>query len=488
MSGLNSEGHRAYLEAIQRFGDAGRAEGARQQELAGGFLPVSEHLRMLDPDVVLIVGPRGSGKTEIVRILTEGVNFDAILSYAPAIRLPQGKVTWVKAFPIGREGFETIGYRKFVNSSSPNSRAMQELWFSYLVRVLASDLADVDRNVVEPLLAVEPSDPVAMHHRFSKLGTKVVESLDHLDSELERSNSYIFATYDELETLADSDWSMVDSGVGSLMSFWATYARRWKRIRAKLFIRTDLYERNLKSGEADLVKLAAGRIELTWNDQALYSLLLKRLGNCGNGLGEYVRGIKKLQWTEDAVFGWIPKLSSSQEAKPVIERLMGVYMGPNAKKGMVFRWLLDHVRDGRGRAYPRPFVRLIEHAARLELGEISGDNKLKLLEPSSIRRSLDTVSQEHVTQSYSEWPWLADIKDALAQNPLVPYAEKDILKLLRTLEGQTKNNKPDLDGRELLDYLLELGILRRRSENRIDVPDLFLAGMGLKRKGGVIRR
>jgi hypothetical protein len=33
--------------------------------------------------------------------------------------------------------------------------------------------------------------------------------------------------------------------------------------------------------------------------------------------------------------------------------------------------------------------------------------------------------------------------------------------------------------------LLEIGVLGSRPNNRIDVPDLFLTGLGLTRKGGV---
>jgi len=47
------------------------------------------------------------------------------------------------------------------------------------------------------------------------------------------------------------------------------------------------------------------------------------------------------------------------------------------------------------------------------------------------------------------------------------------------------NSEPPFEGRELLEYLLEIGLLRRRADGRVDVPDLFLSGLGLKRKGGV---
>jgi len=41
---------------------------------------------------------------------------------------------------------------------------------------------------------------------------------------------------------------------------------------------------------------------------------------------------------------------------------------------------------------------------------------------------------------------------------------------------------------EFVDYLIEIGIVRSRSNDRIDVPDLYLRGLGLKRKGGVRKK
>ena len=73
---------------------------------------------------------------------------------------------------------------------------------------------------------------------------------------------------------------------------------------------------------------------------------------------------------------------------------------------------------------------------------------------------------------------------------LVPWErERDIVKLLEDVGQAEKGLKrPPFNGRDLLDYLVEIGILRRRGDERIDAPDLLLAGLGLKRKGGVRRR
>jgi hypothetical protein len=169
--------------------------------------------------------------------------------------------------------------------------------------------------------------------------------------------------------------------------------------------------------------------------------------------------------------------------------MVGAYMGANRKKGLVYRWLVEHVRDGQGRALPRPLVRLIEEAARQELQYFGNLRSPRLLEPASLRRALDRVSSDHVAQSKDEWPWLDLVKQRLAASPLVPWErERDVLQLLDGFEPAADPASPPFKGRELLEYLIEIGVLRRRPDGRVDAPDLYLSGLGLRRKGGVRRR
>ena len=289
--------------------------------------------------------------------------------------------------------------------------------------------------------------------------------------------------------LGAGDWTLIEAGVRGLVAFWAAYSRRWKRIRAKLFLRTDLYDRHAKAGGADLAKLAAGRVDLVWNDRDLYGLLLKRLANLDDELAGYVQSVKGIEWIEDPELGRIPQLRKWQDARPVVERMVGAYMGANQKKGLVYRWLIDHVRDGLGRALPRPFVRLIEEAARQDLAHFGSVREPRLLEPASLRRALDRVSDDHVAQSRDEWPWLDAVKSKLAESPLVPWdRERDVIRLLDGFTKADGSSVLPFEGRELLDYLIEIGILRRRPDGRVDAPDLFLSGLGLRRKGGVRKR
>ncbi|MEX8520458.1 MAG: hypothetical protein AB3X44_18275 [Leptothrix sp. (in: b-proteobacteria)] len=492
MSRAWDDERRRLLDHLVRMGDAGRAEGAGRDRLARGFYPVPEHLRLLDPDVVLVVGPRGSGKSQIAKLLTEADLAEPMARFAPRVRLPR-EGRWLEAYPGGRDMFEANGLRDLVAEYGSDAALLRDVWMAYLLRRLQGELRPEHQQALSTLWAPPAADIAAVHQAFRALAAAPVVALDDLDRDLEQRSQHLFVTYDELDTLGHGDWSVIEAGVQGLVSFWAAYTRRWRHLRAKLFLRTDLYERHARIGGADLYKLAAGRVELNWGDRDLYAMLLKRLANADDELALYLKSVKGIEWQQDAELGLIPRLQRWDDARPVIERMVGPYMGSDKKKGLVYRWLLDHVRDGMGRAYPRPLVQLIEQAAQYERQQAESLAKPRLLQPTSLRRALDGVSMDHVRQASHEWPWLEVLKRRLASNPLVPYPDSEAVRLLQDIaQAELWSAQaavvPPYDGKELLAYLIELGILRRRPDQRIDAPDLFLTGLGLRRKGGVLRK
>lgn len=486
MSRAWDDERRQLLDGLTRMGDSGRAEGAQQDQLAWGFYPVAEHLRLLDPDVVLVVGPRGSGKTQITRMLTDANLAPAIARFAPKVRLPP-QARWLAAYPAGREVFDGNGLRHFVGQHHADPDVLRDTWLAYLLRRLKSELSQESQTRLAALFSPAAADIETVYSAFRALGAAPIVVLDAFDQELENRGEFLFVTYDELDTLGHGDWQLIEAGIRGLVALWAAYTRRWQNLRAKLFIRTDLYERHAKVGGADLYKLATSRVELNWGDRDLYAMLLKRIANADEQLAGYLKAAKGIEWQTDQDLGHIPLLKRWDDARPVIERMVGPYMGANQKKGLVYRWLLDHVRDGLGRAYPRPLVQMVELAAARDRQQAESLNKPRLLQPTSLRSALDRVSTDHVVQAKDELPWLDAVKASLAANPLVPYLEKDAAKLLDAVVSST-GARPPYEGKELLNYLIELGILRRRPDRRIDAPDLFLTGLNLRRKGGVKRK
>jgi hypothetical protein len=117
-----------------------------------------------------------------------------------------------------------------------------------------------------------------------------------------------------------------------------------------------------------------------------------------------------------------------------------------------------------------------------------------LLDPRSLRRALDDVSKEHVFGvSTHELPWLPGVKDRLSGTG-VPMPRREAERLIGHRwddawnEERTDARPPADNAPELVTQLTEIGVFRLRPDDRIDVPDLFMAGLGLSRKGGVRKR
>jgi hypothetical protein len=481
------------LNQLSRMGSQGRAEGEPLDRLSKTFYPVPEHLRMLDPEVVLVVGPRGSGKTEIFRATTDAGLARSIAGFAPSIKLPPPERSeWRKGYPLGTDGFESSGLKKFFSLHS-DTDSLRDFWFAYLVRCLIDRLDSNARARLSTITRLQGGAAVENYKAWKQAGQEPLLALDRLDAELEKQDAYIFVGYDELDTLGGTSWELMIASIRGLVALWATYARRWRRIRAKLFLRTDLFERYATHGGADLAKLAAGRVELSWSERHLYGMLLKRIANTSDELLEYSLGSKaSISWDNSGELGLIPHLRRWEDARPVLERIVGPYMGANFKKGLTYRWLIDHVRDGLGRAVPRPLVRLIEEAAHREEVAPKILKSPRLIHPTSLRHAIDRVSSEHVDHARDEWPWLERLRFRLAQQQVPWDKRRDVERLVD--EALQYEGSPQLptapfeDARELLDYLVEVGVFRVRSDGRIDAPDLFLYGLGLKRKGGVRKR
>ena len=471
----------------------GQAESEPPELFARQLYPVSAHLRALDPNVVLVVGPRGSGKSELFRAFfgNDRDVANAIADWmpkAPMLQAQSNSSEWRAAYPAGTDFPDTQALAKWVRSDE----AAKKIWHAMLVRRLADQFSERQRQELRTMLQPPAVAVGELLDAYDRPETSPTAALDELEERLQREDSRIYAGYDELDTLGGFDWVLMERMVRGLVAFWSDYSRRWRRIRAKVFLRSDLFRRHAGMGTADFAKLAANRAELAWSETSLLAMLVKRMANTSDGLAGYCRGAG-IRFDEQAVLGLIPEIKEARSAYRLLERLSGEFMGAGKKKGFVRNWVLAHLRDGNDRVSPRTLVRLIEQAA----GREAVNRTLRpprLIHPTALRQALDDVSDSHVTQGISsEWPWLEGVKERLSGNQLVPWARKEVVDLFdadwgRTWAHEGSEVRPPVDQpAEFIDYLIDLGVFRRRSDDRIDVPDLYLSGLNLRRKGGVRR-
>jgi hypothetical protein len=489
MAALSRE-KRAELVALLRL-NAGQAETSDPSII----YPVPEHVRALEPDVVLIVGDRGAGKTQLVRGLEKEEVRSALVRRVAGLRLPDGQVTWCTGWPLSRAGPDQATWRRFVADTRSRDDVVSA-WFAYLLRTVADELPAETRTPLGALLSLAGVDVAANLAAYRQNELAVTKALDQLDDTLVAAGRWLVVAYDELDTIVLDDWDSLGAIVRGLVSLWAAYARRWRRIRPKVFLRSDFYKHHREIAGADVAKLAANRVELHWSDKNLYGALIKHVLNkraTREDTSLYLHFEKAVKTEYDRALGHIPKLEDARAAKPFVDRLVSEYMGTDARKGQAFTWLLDHLRDGNRHVLPRTLIWLIEYAAEAESDKPRATGS-RLLHHISIRNALDRVSKQYRQHAEThEFRWLHGLELRLKRDREVPWTRREIVKLLQTdfeaswgTSGEVR--PPGQDAEEVLESLVELGVVRRRREDSFDVPDLYLEGLALKRKGGVARR
>ena len=473
----------------------GQAEAELPEMFPVRLYPVADHLRALDPRVVLVVGSRGAGKSELFRTFfkQEADVRHSVMGYAPFAksRVPSFEsAQWLPAYPQGTNFPDHLSLSRNIQTDEQ----AQHAWHAMLVRCLQDELDEKLLNELQPILQPRAAELETILEGMESLTVSPTVALDALEERLAHEDRWLFVGYDELDTLGGTQWSLMARMIRGLMAFWSSYGRRWQRLRAKIFLRSDLFRRHADMGTADFAKLAANRAELVWSNAAILGMLVKRIANTSSELAEYCRGTKtKIGFEQHARLGLIPRVERPEDAFPLLERMVGEHMGATRKKGYVRNWIFTHLHDGNKHISPRTMVRLFESAATKDAA-----NQLvsapRLLHPTALRQGLSDVARDHVTQGHHEWPWLEGVERRLAVEPLVPWPRRRFNALLsKEWSGDWHASgpavRPPTDRpADLADYLIELGIVRKRTDDRIDVPDLYLFGLGLRRKGGVKAR
>jgi hypothetical protein len=146
--------------------------------------------------------------------------------------------------------------------------------------------------------------------------------------------------------------------------------------------------------------------------------------------------------------------------------------------------------SGRRHITTRNLVSLWGYAAAQEL-DAARAGEQHLLHPTSLRHALDQVSDEYVRLLKSrEMPWLEALTRRLSQREVL-MTHQEWEEILAQDWSAWRNNPQEKQRplrktpAEFLEFLLELDVCRKHPDDQIDVPDLFLHGLGIKRRGRV---
>jgi hypothetical protein len=179
--------------------------------------------------------------------------------------------------------------------------------------------------------------------------------------------------------------------------------------------------------------------------------------------------------------------------------LAGQFMGKGTyafKKGSTYIWPTKHLADAFGEVTPRSFLGMMIAAA--QYGTPPTD---RALSPEGIRHGLREASKTRVDQLHQEFPWIKGVLAPMA-GLLLPQKDEVIYRVWQTnrtieqLIGDAEQHSYlppfseqaipiSMGGRELFLALERIGVMFRRKDNRLDMPDLFRVAAKLLKKGAL---
>ena len=449
------------------------------------YLPPS-HVKALNPDVQLVTGMRGAGKTFWWSALQEGAVRELVGRAVE--RPPLNENTEVRTgfgprpAPDGYPGADRL--RGLLADFEPKT-----VWRTVLARQFARD---EDHPFGE-------CDSWAARTRYVAENPGAVDRLfQERDAEFDWKGVYFLVLFDALDRCAD-DWKEMYRAIRGLLQA-ALDLRSYRRLRVKIFLRSDQTDQTQIADFPDASKVLYSAVNLNWPRRDLYGLLWHCLGNGPNG-GALRAFLGGGDWP--AVFADKQRSSSvprelvldEDAQRETFHRIAGRSMGGNHRRGRPYTWVANHLEDAEKRVSPRSFLSALRTAAD-HTSEQHPDHEYAL-HYDSIKRGVQAASKIRVRELQEDYPWVHDAMSALA-GMVVPLEFEEIAQRWRSrgvldeLGRQVERNEVKLPPRRFvagaegvrLD-LESLGVLQRLLDDRVNIRDVYRVGYGLGRRGGV---
>ena len=441
------------------------------------------HSSAIDPGVPMVVGSRGVGKSFWSGALGQEDTRKAIALAYPKLGLSSFSVAFGFTGVVG--GPEGVTVEQMDNVVPPQATRAIARTFWWATVLLAAGRSAGEKPQISQMMKlaadIEARETVLQkrQHLLKSGGKKlliVFDALDAISTEWPRRRML-------LEALFEVAWAM----------------RAYSDIKLKIFLRPDQLDDDALQF-IELPKLRTGAVRLSWTGADLYGLLFSRLALSSDGVQAFDGLLSRLGFsrpTREQMLRreWPLAQDPAAQAK-AMDLVAGPFMGPGPngfKKGKTYDWPLKHLGDAFDEVTPRSFLGLMIAAAKR--GDPPAD---KVISPDGIRHGLREASKARVDQLQLDFPWIKGVLAPMS-GLLLPQTEKIVFKVwkeAKTIEALQEDARRrqylppfDLEDRspreaDIFEALLRIGVMFRRRDERIDMPDLFRVAARLLKKGG----
>ena len=479
MTSVSAKTARKALAALSEGTEYGDTPSPKQV-----YLPQS-HMKAIDPDVSLVIGMRGAGKTfwwgalqdPDVRRLIDQSTRRAGVTRDTEVRTGFG----AKAAPDRYPDKDTL--RKLMGETEPRL-----VWRTVQAWQLAKDGHPLrQRASWEERVKYVDSEPES-----------VAELFYDRDMEFEKKGFYCMILFDALDLCAD-EWKGMYRAIRGLLQT-ALEMRSYRRLRAKIFLRSDQFSKTEIADFPDASKILSSAVELNWPPNELYGLLWHALASGENG-ARFRKFLTSENWnslslSKKHLFS-VPRdlVFDKDLQRKRFHELTCPWMGRDHRRGYPYTWIPNHLADTNGRVSPRSFLEALRTAAD-ETDKNHPKHKYAL-HYENIKQGVREASEVRAAELQEDYPWVHQALDSL-EGIVVPCEFDEIKRrwqsreVLARLKEKVNENEVKLPPRHLDDGpkgirqdLESLGIFQRLGDGRVNIPDVFRVAYSLGRKGGV---
>lgn len=470
--------NRTILESITKIA-SGTSENEFKEEgdLKKLFYPRKDYKYIFEKDKFLILGEKGVGKTALFSVLSQKRYANELAHYCGVNTIEIQNTDWIIGFEKGNKDFPDK--TNFESLKDFDSAEYRNYWIIMLIREIGvqmlpeNDLVNEINNcqIINLKIIAKKED----------IGEQLINILDQINQLLLLENKTYIIVYDYLDAgLPDHD-GLRGKLVSALVSFYYDYINRFSNLKSKIFLRSDIFEREV-SGLTDKVKILNYSQKIEWQYDQLLNVVWKRIYEQDKTLSLF----KNFSIEENSILGSIPNLRNEVEHKVILDKIFGKNMGGN-NKAYPYNWVRIHIEDTNNTIHPRTLIKLFEQSAALELNETETP-KDRIIRSKNIETALEkSVSASQVDELKEEYPELENVFSHLYNNVSdgrAPISEKDLVEALRKL-----NEEPIT----IIEKLKNIGVLKdykaykktktENEEKRYHIPDLYLYGLKFTRKG-----
>ncbi|RMD96670.1 MAG: ParA family protein [Bacteroidetes bacterium] len=446
---------------------SGQAEN--QQHLLEDFVKTDKISQALSPEIVLIRGRKGTGKTALFRYLSEREEVNSLIIHAPT-GLQEDK-SWVYTADDFLETERIIKKYRDVQ--------WRHFWAAYVLLAIYWQKNELFtpplKAKIAPFFDGSSFTKAGLFKLLSALGkeSESPASLNRLLKELDdmvrsgqnREKGHpILLLFDGLDTgfgSSETERTRRRTSLEGLFDFWMQTGQQLGGFAFKILLREDIWQQLNFQNKSHLY----GRnIALQWKDQVEFLKVPLKQALRSEAFKEH-EAVKRLGDLDFEYWG-------EKEVHSVWNILVGERM-KGSSTTFTRNWVWNRLADANGDHSPRYLVQLLNEAVEWEREEHERRAYDKsFIRPRALIQSLPKVSEEAFHALEEEFGELGELFDCLKQIGRTPLSAKD----LKEIDGQW------------VSLAREVGLLSVYEEEegevrRFKVPDLYRYGLKMTRKG-----